>query len=549
MSKLQKMYVKRILFIAVTLLFITTSLTAQDDVIWARGAGSNLADFGQSVTTDLDENIIITGYFQGTVDFDTGDDILNITSIGDYDAFIQKFDQNGNFLWARTFGSPKNVSGGAVTADNDGNIYVSGGFKDTVALSIDGETVYLMSHGTTSNYFNIKMSPTGDFIWARQSRGSGGLFGSNGKDMVVRDGFIYTVGRFSNDANFNEADPDEFLETFGESDMFIEKRDVNGNFIWIKALGGIDRDLANSLALDSEGNIWITRRFQETVDFDPGPGVFNLVAIDPTYDVFVQKLNSDGEFIWAGRIGDYDQDWGNGITIDDNDNVYVAGFFSEDPDFDMGPGIALMDSKGQYDVFILKLDNDGGYLWSKSFGGTWYDRGFDVAVDSLGNCYVSGHTSDGAWLYIDFDPGPETANEEVEDQEFFIEKLDSNGNYIWHQSYEFSHDEDFSEIIRSAGGNIYAIGTHLGGDFHAHNYYEYPLESNGNKDWFVLKLGECEVQYTTETVVACEEFEWIDDSTYTNSTDTAAYLMKTTLGCDSIVTLNLTLHQNDSLIN
>lgn len=381
------------------------------------------------------------------------------------------------------------------------------------------------------------------------SKGYTSGYGSSGKSLFVRDGYVFSLGYFANDLNFNELDLYDIIEANGYRDVFIEKRDLNGNFIWIKNFGSVDDDIGECLTIDSYNNIWSTGTFSGEMDFDPGVGEFIFDHVPPTYDLYVQKLDFDGNFLWAGKIGAVDQDHGYGIATDIQDNIFVTGFYSEEPDFDMGPGVSILNARGQYDVFIMKLDNGGNHLWSKSIGESWFDRGFDIVVDTLGNSYTTGHTSDGAFPYVDFNPGPGLAFETISDSEMFIVKLDSSGNYVWHKSFEFGDDEKINKIVKTNYENFYLTGVHKGGDFHPDYAYDYPIDNNGATDCYVIKLGVCLVDSTVENVIACDQYTWIDDSTYTESTSFSTYTLQNQLGCDSIVTLNLIINHSVDAID
>src|SRR5690606_21731654 len=155
----------------------------------------------------------------------------------------------------------------------------------------------------------------------------------------------------------------------GSQDVFISKLDANGNFVWAKRIGGTSSDFGNAIAIDGVGNVYTTGRFSDVVDFDPGTGTFNLNGGYGYYfDVFVSKLNVNGEFVWAKRIGGNGVDVGHAITLDGNNNVYTTGFFTGTVDFDPGTGTHNLASTGANDIFISKLDVNGNFLWANKFG-------------------------------------------------------------------------------------------------------------------------------------------------------------------------------------
>ncbi|MEQ8572968.1 MAG: T9SS type A sorting domain-containing protein, partial [Fulvivirga sp.] len=130
--------------------------------------------------------------------------------------------------------------------------------------------------------------------------------------------------------------------------------DADGNFIWAKSMGGISTDWGNSITTDASSNVYVVGYYKYTVDFDPGTEVFNLTT-NEFYDIFIQKLDGDGNFIWSESMGETDHDIGISITTDSFGNVYVTGDFQYTVDFDPSDAIFKLTSKGAYDVFIQKL--------------------------------------------------------------------------------------------------------------------------------------------------------------------------------------------------
>src|SRR5262249_47886409 len=174
----------------------------------------------------------------------------------------------------------------------------------------------------------------------------------------------------------------------GSTDMFISKLDSNrGDFVWARSLGGSFIDNGTGIAVDGQGNVYTTGNFSDTVDFDPGPGTFNLTGVVPSNDIFVSKLDPSGNFLWSGSTGGFCNDVDLGIAADGSGNVYTTGFFSDTADFDPGPGTFNLTSAsaGIDDVFVSKLDPSGNFVWARSLGGSGIDDGTGLAVDGQGN--------------------------------------------------------------------------------------------------------------------------------------------------------------------
>jgi hypothetical protein len=157
--------------------------------------------------------------------------------------------------------------------------------------------------------------------------------------------------------------------------------DSSGNWLGANQAGGTGEDYGFSIAIDSSGNSYVTGYFYSTASF----GTTTLTS-SGNYDIFVAKLDSDGNWLWANQAGGTSWDYGLGIAIDSSGNSYVTGYFQGTASF----GTTTITSSGNYDIFVAKLDSDGSWLGANQAGGTGRDDARSIATDSSGNCYVTG---------------------------------------------------------------------------------------------------------------------------------------------------------------
>lgn len=257
------------------------------------------------------------------------------------------------------------------------------------------------------------------------------------------------------------------------------------SFQWAKQMGGAaDYDIGISIAADASGNVYTIGDFRITADFDPGAGTFNLTSAGAN-DVFISKVDPSGNFVWAKRIGGADNDEGLSIALDASGNVFATGVFRVTTDFDPGAGVFDLTSAGEADIFILKLDASGNFLWAKQMGGVANDFGFSIALDALNNVYTTGSFGDTA----DFDPGMGTFNFiSAGNTDNFVSKLDSNGNFLWAKQLGGTDDDDSYAIAVDASGNVYTVGTFYAiADFDP-GVGTYNLTAAGQYDFFISKL-------------------------------------------------------------
>ncbi len=307
-------------------------------------------------------------------------------------------------------------------------------------------------------------------------------------------GNIYTVGQFRGKADFDPGPDSTILDSGSSYHIFVQKLDADGNFLWAVSMGGSGaagygqaNNEANAVAVDVDGNVYVTGYFMKTADFDPGPGVANLTAMYPnnqnSQDIFVLKLDTNGNYVWAKAISGSFFEIGLGISVDAGKNVYVSGRYRSLMDFDPGPGTVSLFSKGYDDAFVLKLDEDGNYQWVTSLGGSGYDFGWEVVNDHFGNVYTTGiYTFD-----IDFDPGPDTlllGNQ----QGVFIQKLDTDGNLLWAKSIETSYSSVEHALAIDKSNNVYVTGLFSGDVDFDPGPDSTILTSDNYSNIFILKL-------------------------------------------------------------
>jgi hypothetical protein len=302
-------------------------------------------------------NVYVTGFFSATADFDPGPGTFNLTSDGGQDIFVCKLNSDGNFVWAKDLGGNGQDNGNSIAVDSAGNVLTTGFFTGTADFDPGPGTFNLTSSGSFDTFVS-KLDSSGNFVWARDLGGNGqpgsGL-GSFGDGIALdKAGNVYTTGFFTLTADFDPGPGTFNLTSAGDQDIFVSKLDSGGNFVWAKGFGGTGRDDGLGITLDGAGNVYTTGSFQNTADFDPGPGTFDLTSAGSD-DVFVSKLDNSGNFVWAKDLGGSDADSGSGIATFGPGNVYTTGEFQGTADFDPGPGTFNLTSAGMQDVFLSKL--------------------------------------------------------------------------------------------------------------------------------------------------------------------------------------------------
>jgi hypothetical protein len=228
-------------------------------------------------------------------------------------------------------------------------------------------------------------------------------------------------------------------------------------------------DYGQSVAIDGADNVVVTGSFGDTADFGGGDLVSNGY-----WDIFLAKYDATGTHLWSKRFGGTSDDNGYSVTADASGNVVVVGGFQETVDFGGGNRV----SAGGDDIFIAKYDANGMHLWSHRFGSVEYDAALSVAVDALGDLWVTGyfcHT-------VDFGGGDlECAGA----TDIFLAKYDANGVHLWSKRFGGTEYDGALSLAVDGSENASVTG-YFGGtvDFGGGD-----LESAGGNDIFLAKYG------------------------------------------------------------
>jgi hypothetical protein len=515
--------------------------------VWANSTGSQSFSSEIQPTTmalDASNNVYTIGTFTGTVDFNPGVGVANLTSSSqNYDTYIQKLDANGNFVSAISLAGNGYTSGQAIETDANGNVYIVGSFDSPVDFD-PGATVNSISPLGNQDAFILKLNSSGMFQWVK-TFGSANFVSCSALSLAIdNNNDIILSGFFADVVDFNPGPAVNALGATGFADQFILKLNSAGNFVWAKAFLGSDYINPYQLTTDANNNIFSSGTFYGTYDFDPGIGQTNLSA-SQTDDIYITKLNSNGDFIWAKKLGNNNYENVEGLVTDQAGNTYITATFIDTLDTDPGANIVNLITQNDA-ILILKLNSSGNFVWSKKIDGNGYTYPENIDINNQGHIYLTGYF-DGV---ADFDPGNSVYNlTSAGDYDIFISKYDENGNFILAKNIgDISADGGFDMKV-ATNGSIYVTGL-FGGTV---DFNPGPATNNltsisaSGFDQFNFKWDMCNPSTTNLTAYHCNSFT-LNGQTYTSS-GTYTQTFQSASGCDSLVNLALTIGSTNSVIN
>ncbi|HRO45953.1 gliding motility-associated C-terminal domain-containing protein [Agriterribacter sp.] len=516
---------------------------------WVKAFEAYNAGNSNARTVGIDEqgNVYSAGWFENSVDFDPGSGVYMMTGGSQFQSgvYISKLDANGNFVWAKQIPALLEFSQVELKVDRTGNVYLASDSRGAADMD-PGPGVHMMTPTGFRDVFVVKLNTDGNFVWAKQFGGPGDTGPQSYMIELDPDNNVIVGGAFNNTVDFDPGPGTLNLTSSAHFQAFIVKLSNDGELIWAKQFGNGPEVYSGcnitDIKCDAQGNIVIVGSFARTCDFDPGPGVYNVTSVaGNSSNGFICKLDASSNFVWVKTLQEKRGDNNyfitpTGIDIDGMNNILTTGFFIGDFDFDPGAGEQNFFSN-PHDCYILKLDQQGNFVWAKIIGNSESDMGSDVAVDAANNVYIIGSFG----TSVDFDPGPGVhfINSPHYGLSALI-KLSSGGEFVYAAPFQsISYGTSlFRRMIMDADHHIYVTGTAYG----VNDFDPGPGVFSFTGGPFVLKLGPClNATSSTLNISTCNSYT-LNNQTF-DSTGTYLQTILNVSGCDSLITLNLTINK------
>ncbi len=489
----------------------STQIFSQDpNFEWAKHYGGPGTEEVYGIVTDSENNVITVGAFRSSeinfIDAPAG----AITSKGKSDLFVLKKDEDGNTLWYYTLGNSNFESARSVSLDENDNIYVSAAIGGVINFDPLVDTEASITPGEFHHAL-LKIKPTGEIEWAINVRNND----ASNYCYTQTDNFgnVYLGGTFENKVVFEGIAESDSLTNEGDDDPYIIKLNRSGQLIWIKSFGAEDSDEfpsgslmsenLNSISTDTSGNIAFCGSYSTKFG---------------ATDIAISKVDSTGNLLWKRVFGASFVDRGHSVTCDKEGNVITLATYWHTIDFDPGDGVSEITSKGQYDNCVVKLDPFGNFIWVKGFGNTRNDYAGGIASDENNSIYLTGKFIG----RMDWDPGENIHSVRATNYwDNYILKLNENGRFIWMNHVPSSSSNSNGSIYVDKNFSVYSANTFVTTADIDPTSEEFLAESNGDDDFYIMKLNQhCDtgipdltITYESDTLktnISGATYRWYD---------------------------------------
>lgn len=411
-----------------------------EGIEWTRNFGGSGDESPRSIIRTNDGGFAILG-FTNSID---GDLISKDLEVNDY--WLVKLDDQGEIQWQRTYGGSKDDQGQQVIQTTDGGYAITG-----YAMSDDGDGSN--NEGFHDNWI-LRLDSQGIILWEKS-------FGFSGHDhsydlVETADGGFFFSGFLDVTSSNGEGGTSKqsSLSAHGVGEFWGTKVDANGNLQWRKFFGGTNNDRSFGVVNALDGG-YVLAGASESDDFD---------ISDPkgSYDYWVVKVDKNGNLLWERSFGGTGIDQAQDIlALNDGSYIIIGNAFSADTQ--------VTNNKGQSDIWLIKIDDDGELLWEKSIGGSGFDAAHSVRSTSDGGLILSGNSKS-------FDGD---VSENFGENDIWLVKTDSDGNLLWEKSFGGLGLDFGFDAIETPTGSIVVVGETASADFPE-------IQHRGGIDWVVI---------------------------------------------------------------
>jgi hypothetical protein len=433
------------------------TLTIDPDRIWGTYYGGSTIDFGYGCATDADGNVYLTGIARSTTAIAANGH--QNTNGGADDAFLVKFNSEGQRLWGTYYGGSNGDGGRSCAVDGTGNVYMAGFTGSTTEVASIGHQNAI---GGQVDGFLVKFNSAGTRLWATYYGGTeddaGYACAVDGDDNVYMAGSTWGV-TFGSQTGI--ASGGHQMNPGGLSDNFLVKFNSAGVRQWGTYYGGDnDENGEASCAVDDNGNVYLAGRTRSTSGIAEGGHQLSLSG-PPTgegYDTYLVKFNDAGQRQWGTYYGGQGDDYGFACAVDGSGNVYLAGATNSATSIaESGHQNTYVDplGSGTFDGFLVKFNSAGQRLWGTYYGGDSFDEGSSCAVDANDNVYLGGYSASVSGIA---ENGFQNTLNSTVTGDGFLAKFTQAGTRIWGTYYGGEQPDYVVGCAVDPAGDVYIAG-------------------------------------------------------------------------------------------
>ena len=454
----------------------TGGLSPTVPVGWASVIGSTNDDRGYGVATDTSGNVFVTGNYTAATAgvYNEPGTVIGVTlsNAGLADAFIAKYSSVGKVLWAARIASTGADIGNGVATDTSGNVFVTGQYGAALTLYSTGETSSkTLPYVGGTDCFLAKYLSNGTIDWAAQIAGTTTSADIGYGVATDTSGNVFVIGAYVNALTlYNSTGVSNASLLSSGNSSFIAKYSSIGNVLWATRIASTNPGYRMFIRIDTSGNVIVAGAFGGTASLYSQPGTVvarTLAQTGGVSDTFVAKYSSDGNIVWAAKIGGGGADYGGGLATDNLDNVLVTGRYAQGVTLFSQPGtVSALTLSGQAggDSYIAKYSSAGNIVWGTRVScvtgtnnGATGDGG--IASDGLGNVFVSGTYNSGVSLYNQ--PGTTVVGATLTlagSSSSYVAKYSSTGNVLWATRMVNTGFVNPQSIVADVSGNSTIVG-------------------------------------------------------------------------------------------
>ncbi|MGB0428855.1 MAG: hypothetical protein ACPGLV_00165 [Bacteroidia bacterium] len=469
------------------------------NLLWGINLTNNNDNYVNNICTDHDNNVYITGGFSGSVDFDNSADTALLSAQSRLDAFIAKYNKNGQHIWSFNIASNGDDYGQNIIVNNSQQLIVSGAYAGQGNFA-KGSKNYNLTPNGGMDVFLAKYSLDGAVDWVKTIGGTANDYPTDLK--VSKGNSLFISGYFEGTADFDPESSSLNITSIGDDDIFIAKYDSVGRVLWAHGFGSTRADVSTALAVDSNANCYIVGNFKDSIDFDPS-NAKHILKSHYNGDMFLSSFDSVGNFRSAFNIGNNNKSSVNTVATDHFGNIITGGLYLDSIDFDPDTSVYTNQdiTAPISNAFIAKYNQDSLSLndvWlTKSLkGGSDYVT--DLIHDSFGNIIVLGRFEGD----VKFGKGKnKVILNAIGEQDIYVAKYDTLGNLHWAISIGGLLNEEPRNISVDKAGNVFVLSLTKSDSI--------DLDPRANKTYFVQSKKGTKPNGTLIAKYSVQgEFEW-----------------------------------------